>query len=84
MEHQKVKNWSENLFHEIEIVFFAHLCWKNDCDLLRLTQINRLQVHNLTLGLVLRTSQILIIAYIVSFAIIYKKGYQVVSFCCLI
>ena len=35
------------------------------------------KVHNVWLGIVIRISQLAVIAYIVSYAVLYEKGYQV-------
>jgi hypothetical protein len=35
------------------------------------------KVHNIKLGIVIRISQMLVIAYVISYAIIYERGYQV-------
>ncbi len=37
------------------------------------------KVHNVTLGLVMRFSQLMVIAYVISYAIVYERGYQVLS-----
>ena len=35
------------------------------------------KVHNVWLGIVIRISQMLVIAYVISYAILYERGYQV-------
>ncbi len=35
------------------------------------------KVHNIWLGLTIRLCQVLVIAYVITYAIIYERGYQV-------
>lgn len=35
------------------------------------------KVHNVWLGMVIRLSQVMVIAYVISYAIVYERGYQV-------
>lgn len=40
------------------------------------------KVHNVWLGLVIRISQLAVIAYVISYAILYERGYQVCMHMC--